>query len=51
VTVALDKLENSCVETPNRAVYALFWAISVVGKKGRECRVLARVHVRLADAI
>src|ERR1700736_6701467 len=25
------KLKNSCVETPNRAVYALFWAISVVG--------------------
>src|ERR1700723_424957 len=24
-------LKNSCVETPNRAVYALFWAISVVG--------------------
>src|ERR1700693_4509622 len=27
----LIKLKNSCVETPNRAVYALFWAISVVG--------------------
>src|SRR5271156_494279 len=25
------KSKNSCVETPNRAVYALFWAISVVG--------------------
>src|SRR6202030_150822 len=25
------KLKNSCVETPNRAVYALFWAISIVG--------------------
>src|SRR3984885_6179110 len=25
------KLKNSCVETPNRAVYALFWAISMVG--------------------
>src|SRR6266436_4689143 len=24
-------LKNSCVDTPNRAVYALFWAISVVG--------------------
>src|ERR1700726_2778760 len=24
-------LKNSCVETPSRAVYALFWAISVVG--------------------
>src|ERR1700681_1032231 len=23
------KLKNSCVETPNRAVYALFWAISM----------------------
>src|SRR5437899_4291616 len=25
------KLKNSCVETPNRAVYALFCAISMVG--------------------
>jgi hypothetical protein len=25
------KLKNFCVETPNRAVYALFWAISMVG--------------------
>src|SRR2546429_3205221 len=27
----LIKLKNSCVETPNRAVYALFCAISMVG--------------------